>query len=52
MMFEIQHKVWDFSLALEGVNKSNPSYLDVRDWFSVDAEIHTKHLIALTTRLN
>lgn len=47
IMSDVLHRVWAFSIAFDGGNKSNQSYLDVRIRFCLDAKIHNLHLVAL-----
>ena len=49
--------VWAFSIAFDGGNKSNQSYVDVHICFCLDCQVYNLHLIALPvhehhTRLN
>ena len=39
--------VWAFSIAFDGGNKSDQSYVDVRIRFCLDNQVHNLHLIAL-----
>ena len=50
MISDILKSVWAFSIALEGGNKSDNSYLDVRIRFSVNEVLYNLHLVALPMR--
>jgi hypothetical protein len=50
MISDILHKVWAFSIAFDGGNKSNTSYFDVRIRFTMENNLHNKHLVALPMR--
>ena len=39
--------VWAFSIAFDGGNKSNQSYVDVHICFCLDCQVYNLHLIAL-----
>jgi hypothetical protein len=42
--------VWAFSIAFDGGNKSDTSYLDVRLRFAIENTMHNFHLVALPMR--
>ena len=50
MISDILKSVWAFSIALEGGNNSDNSYLDVRIRFSVNEVLYNLHLVALPIR--
>jgi hypothetical protein len=50
MIADVLRSVWAFSIALDGGNKSNTSYLDVRIRFCVNEVVHNLHLVALPMR--
>jgi hypothetical protein len=50
MIADVLKSVWAFSIALDGGNKSNVSYLDVRIRFCVKEVVHNLHLVALPMR--
>jgi hypothetical protein len=50
MIADVLKSIWEFSIALDGGNKSSSSYLDVRIRFCVKEVIHNLHLVALPMR--
>jgi hypothetical protein len=50
MLLTICQSVWAFSIAFDGGNKIDTSYLDVRLQFAIENTIHNFHLVALPMR--